>query len=258
MAAGAPIVVAHRGDSGSFPENTLPAFAAALEVGAGMIEFDVHDTSDGVPVCIHDDTLDRTTDAAVVFGRSGSAVAQVRAADLASLDAGRWKGECHGGARIPTLQLALALMLPRTVPMIEHKGGQAATLVELLRRVGAVDRVLVQSFDWDFVRRVGALEPRLTLGALGEGPLTAERLAQAAATRAVLVHWNVHDLRAEDVVALHARGLLCCVYTANTDVELAGAAALGVDAITTNHPARLRALIAEGYVRPRPKSGAPD
>jgi len=69
------------------------------------------------------------------------------------------------------------------------------------------------------------------------------------ATGACLAHWDVNDLRAEDVAGLHARGKLVCVYTANSDAELAGCGRLGVDAITTNRPARLVRLVERRIVR---------
>lgn len=251
LCAQAPITVAHRGDSGGFPENTLPAFAAALAAGAPMVELDFHATADGVLVCIHDETLDRTTDAAQVFGREHIEVAATNASALAQLDAGQWKGPGHAGATVPTLADALALIQTKATTMIEHKAGSAEALVELLRRLKLVERVLVQSFDWDFVARVHRLEPRIALGALGDGSLSPQRLAALPATGAHLVHWDVRSLRAEDVATLHERGYLVCVYTANDDVSLVGASALGIDAITTNHPARLLALIASGVATRR-------
>src|SRR5262249_58031131 len=75
-------VIAHRGASGTCPENTLPAFRRAVEVGAPMIELDVQLTRDGYPVVIHDRTLDRTTS-----GRG--AVRRRTLAEIAALDAGR-------------------------------------------------------------------------------------------------------------------------------------------------------------------------
>src|SRR5688500_2848986 len=101
LAARGPIVVAHRGDSAGFPENTLPAFAAAVAAGAPMIEFDIQAALDGVLVCIHDDTLDRTTDAAALLGRAGVAVAALTAAQLARFDAGGWKAARHRGVHVP-------------------------------------------------------------------------------------------------------------------------------------------------------------
>jgi glycerophosphoryl diester phosphodiesterase len=162
--------------------------------------------------------------------------------ELRRLDAGGWRGPEHAGARVPSLAEALATLLPRAIPMIERKGGAPGDLIALLRSQGWVEQVLVQAFDWDFLREVRALEPRIAIGALCEQPLTRGRLDAIRTTGACFVHWDHADLAAEDVAELHARGYLVCVYTANTDVELAGAAALGIDMITTNRPARLLAL----------------
>jgi glycerophosphoryl diester phosphodiesterase len=247
LAARAPLVVGHRGDSGSWPENTLPAFAAAAAAGAAMIEFDVRQTRDRVFVCIHDETLDRTTDAARALGAAGLAVHDLTQAELVRCDAGSWKGPAHRDARIPTLEEALRAMRGRSIPMIEHKAGSAEDLVDLLRRCGMTEDVLVQSFAWDFVARVHALEPAIALGALGEGTLTPGHERRLPDSHAGLVHWDVDGIRAEDVERLRARGYLTCVYTANSDVALVGAAGLGIDAITTNHPGRLRDLIAGGW-----------
>lgn len=249
LAARAPITVAHRGDSGDFPENTLPAFAAAVTAGAPMIEFDVHESRDGVIVCIHDDNVDRTTDSRARLDHPDTAVAALSHDELARLDAGAWKGARHAGARIPTLEAALAVIQRGSIAMIEHKAGSAENLVALLRRLGLQEEVLVQSFAWDFVARVHALAPDIALGALGEGALTEARLAALPSTHARLVHWNVDDLRVEDVERLRGLGYLTCVYTANSDATLVGAAALGIDAITTNHPRRLLRLTELGLAR---------
>ena len=232
-------VVGHRGKSETHPENTLTAFRAALRAGADAIEFDTRPTRDGALVCMHDLTLGRTTDA-----RPGTR--RVTAATLAALrrlDAGRWKAREFARERVPTLGEALRTIAPTAVPMIERKGGSAAAYVALLREMDLVDRVILQAFDWRFVRRVRQLEPRLLTGALGQGPLGNAQLARIAATGAHLVHWEYATLAAEDVTAAHARGLLVCVYTANSDAALLGCAALGVDLITTNRPDRLRWLL---------------
>lgn len=250
MAAVQPLIVAHRGDSGTHPENTLPAFAAAIDAGATMIEFDVRETADAVVVCIHDDTLDRTTDVRA-HGRRDVDVASLPARELEGIDAGSWKDARFAGARVPTLEAALECMRGRTVPMIEHKAGGPEPLLAVLQRVRMVEEVLVQSFDWELVAALHRLEPRLALGALGEGSFTTGHRQRLPATGASLVHWDVHDLRHEDVDYLRRTGRLSCVYTANSDVELAGAAALGLDAITTNHPRRLRDLVVAGVARRR-------
>lgn len=98
-------VAAHRGASGTHPENTLPALQEAVRLGAAMIEIDVQLTRDGVLVLMHDATVDRTTDGT---GR----VDELSWAELAQLDAGSWKDAQFTGTRIPSLAEALAV-LPR-------------------------------------------------------------------------------------------------------------------------------------------------
>src|SRR6266850_146761 len=93
-----PLVIAHRGDSAHRPENTLAAFAAALEIGAAIAEFDVHLTRDGEVVVIHDATLDRTTN-------GHGAVRNMTLAEIRRFSAGypaRF-GSTYTGERVPTL-----------------------------------------------------------------------------------------------------------------------------------------------------------
>lgn len=245
----APLVVAHRGASEGFPENTLPAFAEAVRVGAELVELDFHQTKDGVLVCLHDATLDRTTDARAVFGGERLAVAERNAEDLARLDAGRWKHTRFAGTRIPTLAEALDVIQPRATTMIEHKAGRAEDLVELLRSKRLVERVLVQSFDWDWLATLHALEPRIAIAALSGDPPSDARLDGVLRTGAAILHWDHRRLRVEDVARMRERGFLVCTYTIDADVALLGAPALGLDLVTTNVPARLVALIAGGQCR---------
>jgi len=238
-----PVTVAHRGDSENLPENSLVAFRGALQAGAPVIEFDVRQTRDGVWVVLHDATLDRTTDAVGKLGGAELAVADLDRAQLEGLDAGKWKGPEFTGEPLPTLEQALAVILPEAVPMIERKAGSAQSLVELLRRLDVIDRVLVQAFDWPWLRQLHELEPRLSLGALSDRPLTETVLAELTRTGARLAHWDHRRLRVDDCAALQHRGLLVCVYTVDADSALLGAAALGCDLITTNRPRRLQELI---------------
>ena len=96
------IVCGHRGACGYAPENTFAAFKLALEQGAKWIEFDVQLSRDGVPVILHDDTLERTTD------RGGPrAPAELSLSELKELDAGSWFSQDYAGERIPTLDEVL-------------------------------------------------------------------------------------------------------------------------------------------------------
>ncbi len=95
-----PIIFAHRGASISAPENTLSAFELAVKLGARAIELDAMLSSDGIPVVIHDHTLERTTN-----GRGF--VSDFTCAELMKLDAGAWFSEEFTGERIPTLEQVL-------------------------------------------------------------------------------------------------------------------------------------------------------
>ena len=138
------LVVAHRGLSAEEPENTMRSFRRAAEVGCDLIELDVHLSSDGVPVVIHDETLERTTDG---HGR----VTERTWKELRTLDAGR-------GERIPSLEevvtwavagsigLSVEIKQPTPALGLPPYDGIADRVVGLLRSA-ALDRCLVHSFD---------------------------------------------------------------------------------------------------------------
>ncbi|MEX2181222.1 MAG: glycerophosphodiester phosphodiesterase family protein [Gemmatimonadaceae bacterium] len=146
-------VIGHRGDRAHAPENTLESLRQALAKGVDALEFDLHLSRDGVPVLMHDPTLDRTTD-----GRG--AVSARTLAELHALDAGAcftpdggrtfpWRGR---GVRIPTLEEALA-DAPTLPLIIELKTVEVARpALEILRRTGDTGRVLIGSFLDDALR----------------------------------------------------------------------------------------------------------
>lgn len=249
LAHNAPLCVGHRGAAQDYPENTLPSFMAAVAVGADMVELDFHQSSDGILICMHDATLDRTTDIVQRLEEQEVRLATLPAAQTLALDAGSWKDPRFAGTPPPTLDQALDVIQANSITMIEHKSGEPGKLVELLRSKNLLDDVLVQSFDWDFLEAVHLLEPRLTIGALGSKELTGERLEDLRRTGASMVHWNGNDLAADTISRLRRRGYLVCIYTVNEDEDFLRAHASGVDAITTDRPARLMELIKQGKLR---------
>lgn len=258
-----PLVIAHRGYSAWAPENTLPAFQYALVAGADLVELDYHHSSDGVPIVLHDATLDRTTDAVARWGGKDVPVAHRTAAELASLDAGSWFTPPFPGLNLPTLETAVAAIQTRGVTLIERKAGDAATLVRLLQDRGWVNQVVVQAFDWSFLADFRQLEPRQLLGALGppgsrdgrrltdaEKVLNAGWIDEIHALGARLVVWN----RQVDAAAVrHARdrGLKVWIYTINEAPLAAQLLAMGVDGIITDHPAILWRTLARQVPHPR-------
>jgi glycerophosphoryl diester phosphodiesterase len=175
-------VIAHRGASAYAPENTMASFDLAVRQGAGCIEHDLHVSSDGVLVCIHDQTLDRTTNVAELFPRRGRDVREgtrvVRhwfvhdftLAEIQELDAGSWFAPAFAGARVPVFEDLLDWARSRVAVLTELKDPDAyealgvdilALFADALRRRGlqtgtADPQVTVQSFHEPTVRRAGA------------------------------------------------------------------------------------------------------
>ncbi|MBX9788061.1 MAG: hypothetical protein K2Y37_04035 [Pirellulales bacterium] len=237
------LVIAHRGASIAAPENTLPAFEAALNSNSDLVELDYHHTADGVPLVIHDETLDRTTDARDLFGGHDLHVDRKPLAELLKLDAGLWFGARFAGTRLPTLEESLDLVQRRAVTLIERKAGDAKTCVALLERKALVPHVVVQSFDWDFLADCHRLAPQLTLGALGSKELTPERLAGLARTGAKVVGWHHDHLDRAAIELLHKEGYRVWAYTVDDRREAQGLIEAGVDGIITNDPGRMRAWV---------------
>lgn len=250
-----PVVIAHRGYSAVAPENTLPAFERALAAGADLIELDYHHSRDGQLIVIHDATLDRTTDATNRWGGQNLRVADRTLAELRSLQAGIGFQPSYPQARLSTLSEAMAVIQRGSVTLIERKGGDAAACVDLLRREGLVNRVVVQSFDWDYLRDYRRLDSEQVLGALGppgsrggkkltdaEKALSPAWLDEIKALGAQVTVWN-RQVDAAAVQAAHERGLKVWVYTINEAPVADTLLAAGVDGIITDNPALIwRAL----------------
>jgi glycerophosphoryl diester phosphodiesterase len=169
--------VAHRGYSAVAPENTLPALAAGVLAGATLIEFDVRTTADGVPVVIHDRTVDRTT------GGTGH-VWELTLDEISALEAGSWFSPAYAGIRIPLLREVIDLLRPHavgatpdTAPLIEllleikppATPEQVKVILGQVTEAGLLDRTVVQSFDPEVVRLAGEVAPDVRLGLLRHG-----------------------------------------------------------------------------------------
>ncbi|HJT30629.1 MAG TPA: glycerophosphodiester phosphodiesterase family protein [Pirellulales bacterium] len=239
------LVLAHRGNSRAAPENTLPAFESALQLGVDLVELDYHHTADGVPVVFHDEELDRCTDACYVWGGTQHLLAQRTFAELQQLDAGGWFGQAFRGTHIATLEDALKLICARAGCMIERKSGDAATCVSLLRRLNVVERCVVTAFDWLFLAECHRLAPELLLGALGTDPLTPERLSEAQQTGARVIGWDNDIVTAEHVRLVHSHRLKAWVWTVDEPARAAELVSWGIDGLISNLPGDIQAVAAD-------------
>lgn len=242
--------IAHQGASAVAPANTLLAFRRAADLGADGVELDVHLSADGVPVVIHDFTVDRTTDGS---GR----VADLPLAALKELDAGSWFDAACAGERIPTLEEVFAEVGCRLLINVELKAlppdsrGLEPAVVALVERHGLRDRVLISSFNPLALRNVRRLAPHLPLGFLyGDAPLF--RLARVLVglmpglrPEAVHPYWGL--VRPSFIRRAHARGRRVVAWTVDEPEGMQRLAGWGVDAIITNHPDRLHELLTGGH-----------
>jgi glycerophosphoryl diester phosphodiesterase len=234
-----PLNLGHRGASGSAPENTLAAFALAREFGADGIELDVQFSQDQQLIIIHDDTLDRTTNG---HGRADA----LTLAELKTLDAGRWFNTKFADERIPTLQETFELFKGTTFYLnveIKSDGDTrlADAVVACVQRNDMSEQVILSSFDQAMLRRVRHLAPALRIGFLYSKPDALQTLDFAPA--ALHPHWKL--IHAEFVQQAHTRGQQINLWTVNETDDLRRMVVLGVDAIITNYPERLRAVISE-------------
>ena len=246
-----PLVIAHRGFSQFAPENTLPAFKLALRAQADLVELDYYHSKDGKLIVFHDKTLDRTTDATNRWKAAKIAVGSKTAAEFEGLDAGAWFDRQFAGTKVPTLEESLDVIQGGGgVTLIERKEGDAPTCAALLQQRGLVNQVVVQAFDWHYLKKFHEAEPKQVLGALGppnllaDGtkpgdrpkPLSAEWLDLVKQSGAKIAVWN-RDVTKQSVRAAHRRGLKVWVYTINDAALATSLLDMGVDGIITDNPA---------------------
>ena len=261
LSRGRPLVIAHRGYSQLAPENTAPAFELALQAGADLIEVDYRLSKDHQLVVIHDADLDRTTDARRRWHRRRIKVASKTAAEIQELDAGSWFDAKYAGTKVPLLSQALEQIASTAggVALIERKAGEPAACLELLRELKLINRVILQAFDWDYLKVCHELEPSQVLAALGPPSLLsgarnpagifqgldARWLDELQATGAQAAVWSTRVSRAAVQLA-HERALKVWVYTINNVRAARRLLAIGVDGIITNNPALIWKAMALG------------
>jgi glycerophosphoryl diester phosphodiesterase len=239
-------VIAHRGMSAEAPENTLPAFARALELRATEVELDAQLSSDGVPILFHDDTLDAKTP---LRGRVRDHPAEA----LTRAEIGSWFDRTHpGGARrwagtpLTTLEALFEKFGPQLRYHIELKDDLEATPARVIERIAAArleGRVMLTSFHRAQLERAQSAAPQLPLCWLlkGAGP---DRIEEAARAGFAMVGVDAEELTEELVRRAHERGLAIRAYSVETDAEIERVFSTGSDGLTIDDPRRALARAA--------------
>jgi glycerophosphoryl diester phosphodiesterase len=251
MADERPWLIAHRGYSALYPENTLSAFDAACRAGVEMVELDVHLTRDDRPVVIHDDTLKRTT-----TGRGR--VGDHSLAAIKRLDAGRKFHPRFAGEPLPTLEEALDCISQRAwvnveikTPAVDRHPPQriAHQVLAAIHACAAMQWTLLSSFDLRILECLAALSPKPPVGLL-------QGQAADDATFELCRRWQLYSyhpdhrrLTPRQVRQMHALGLKVFTYTVNTPARAAQLARVGVDGLITNDPVAIAAAFEEAIQR---------
>ena len=246
------IAFAHRGGGGEAPENTLPAFEAAVSLGYRYLETDVHLTRDGVLLAFHDSSLERLTDRAGSIGELS--LAEVREADAGytfSLDGGLSFPFRGTGVVVPTLEELLTRWDDVYLNIDAKADNTVAPLVELVTRLDAFNRVCIGSFSDRRVARIRALAGGRICSSMGQ---VASAMAYAASRAGrmpgfhadclqVPQRWGRLRIDRRFVRAAHRSGLPVHVWTVDDEAEMEFLLDLGVDGIMTDRPRILKKVL---------------
>jgi glycerophosphoryl diester phosphodiesterase len=226
----------------------MAAFELALTEGADGIEFDVHLSSDGVPVVLHDARLERTTNGSgLVFEHT---LASLRRLDAGTWFNRRWPSRLrlgYAGENIPTLEETLAWVKQRRCQaFVEIKRGRKpyprieAKVLDAVHRTATARLVTIISFELQALARLRRMDSKIRLGIDFTRPLLAVLRARRVRASAVLPHWAFASERF--IRRAHQHGLEVVVWGLDRDGPARRLIVKGVDGIVTNFPARLADL----------------
>ncbi|MHA6480482.1 glycerophosphodiester phosphodiesterase [Paenibacillus sp. strain BS8-2] len=234
---------AHRGASKYCPENTMAAFVHAVSLGATGIETDIQRTKDGKLICIHDESLFRTTGLNQLVNDTEFEV-------LSQLDAGGWFDASYTGQRIPTLDQLLQLAVEHDLYLnLELKNGivlypgMEAEIIEAVRTAGLAHRVVLSSFNHYSLALCKHLAPDIRTGILYMEGLYRPWI-YAATLQADALHAYHHAVLPEWVQEAQEHGIVYHPFTVNDEAEMSRLIEARVAGIITDYPDRLRDLLA--------------
>lgn len=238
--------IAHRGFSGKYPENTITAFVKAIEIGADMIELDVTLSKDKIPVVIHDDTLERTSN-------GKGKVRHASLEKLKQLDFGSWMNPKFSEERIPTLEEVLYIIKKSKLGLnIEIKSSAYERFfsdsciefqtLNLINKYKLFNRIVISSFEPKILLRLRELSAKIKLAYLIEPDYKKSKLDPIYFVRQIkAVSLNMHksQIKSEIFKRAKERKIPVCVYTVNTTAELKSKKKLELSGLFTNYPDRL-------------------
>lgn len=246
------VIIAHRGASAYYPENTMAAFRGAVEMNAEMIELDVLLSKDGVPVVFHDATLEAHTNG------SGN-VSDYTLEELKQLDAGSWFDNRFSDQQIPTLEEVLQFASDKVALNIEIKteavtdqlkGGVEEKSLKLVRKYKMEEHVLFSSFDYRAVSHFKQLGNNISVALLYNNRWPNHRLPHELINeyRADAVNCSYRQLTKKRLASLRSHHIPSFIYTVDKKSRMRKLIAAGINGIFTNKPDLLREVV-EDYHR---------
>ncbi len=223
-------IIAHRGFSGHYPENTLLAFQKALDFNVGGIELDVHVCKTGELIVIHDETLDRTTNYSGI-------VSQMTLAEIK-------KSRIFSQQEVPTLTETLDLINKKCLVNIELKGEN--TFQKVAECIGfyvqnhqwSYTDLLVSSFDWNQLEKIKQIDSQITVGILTDNNFqSALEFALVISAKAIHPHYSL--LNTENCKQASRAGVEINTWTVNDPAEIEQIKKLSINGIITDFPERI-------------------
>jgi glycerophosphoryl diester phosphodiesterase len=241
------IIIAHRGASAYYPENTMIAFKKAVEMGAEMIEMDVMMSKDGIPIVFHDAKLNRHTN-----GNSYAKYYTLK--ELKKLDAGSWFNPKFSDQQIPTLEealqfasgkIALNIEIKTEAVSDEIKNGIEEKVLQLVKKYGMENHVLFSSFDYRAIQHLKKLNPGIPVALLYEknqsNRLLPHELVQKYGVDAF--NCSYRQLKRKWMANLNKHDIPAFIYTVDSRRRMQKLIAGGVAGIFTNKPDLLKSVV---------------
>ena len=228
--------VAHRGFSAEAPENTLPAYVLAKKKGYSYCETDINFTSDGIPMLLHDDSINRTS-------TGQGSLRDLTYAQVRTYDFGAWKGSQYAGTKIPTFEEFLQLCFKLGLhPYCEWKQGlpitneRAQLLANIVRGCGMRGKMTYISFSYDALVKLREFDPYARLGFLASADTNTIDMTNAlkTGTNQVFLDCYYGSLSREDMTYAQSKDVPVEIWTVNDSSVLANYAKWGVSGITTD------------------------
>lgn len=234
-------ISAHRGSSLSAPENTASSIRTAIKQSADFAEIDVHQTSDGKIVLLHDNNLKRTTG----YNKN---VWDVTYDDVIKLDAGSWFGKDFAGEKIPTLDDVIKLADGKIKLNIEIKPSKkerniAESVVEIITKNKFEKKCIVTSFDYSILEKIKKINPSIQTGLISYMVFGNYKLIPSID----MLSLNYPFITKDEVHEIHKKGLKVCAWTVNNKDAIEYIAECGVDNIITDDPVFAKKVIYSQY-----------